>query len=71
MFGLIFVALRRAWQARRDRIGDARLLAEGSFVALVAFLVSAVTLHNAFPRFLWVFLALALAAGRLRQPTAP
>jgi putative inorganic carbon (hco3(-)) transporter len=71
LFGLIFIALRRAWQARRDGIGDARLLAEGSFVALVAFLVSAVTLHNAFPRFLWVFLALALAAGRLRQPATP
>ena len=66
LFGLILVALRRAWQARRNRIGDARLLAEGSFVALVAFLVSAVTLHNAFPRFLWVF-----ARSRSRREAPP
>ncbi len=68
LFVLIFVALRRPWQARRRAHGDARLLAEGSFVALVAFLVSAVTLHNAYPRFMWVFFALALAAGRLGGP---
>jgi O-antigen ligase len=63
-FVLIFVALRRPWQARRHLQRDAALVAEGAFVALVAFLVSAVTLHNAFPRYMWVFFALALAAGR-------
>ena len=42
-----------------------RMLAEGVFVALVAFLVTALTLHATFVRNMWIVLALGLVAGRL------
>jgi len=63
-FGLIAFALRRAGRGRRSGNGRLGLLTEGAMVALVAFLVAGLTLHQAYPRFLWLFLGLTLAAGR-------
>ncbi len=62
-------SLSGAWRARsRLRAADA-LLAEGIAVALVAFLVCAITLHSAYARYEWIFLGLGLAAGYLaRRP---
>jgi putative inorganic carbon (hco3(-)) transporter len=68
-FGLIAFALRRAWRGRRSGNGRLGLLAEGAIVALFAFLVAALTLHQAYPRFLWLFLGLTLAAGRTARET--
>src|SRR5262249_31764750 len=66
LFALLIVALRRPLGVRKRLSGDASLLAEGAFVALVAFLASAVTLHDAYPRYLWVLIGFALAAGRTK-----
>ncbi len=63
---LLWVSLRRALRARRAAVdGRAGLLAEGCFVGLVTFLVAALTLHLAYPRYLWTFVALAFVAGNL------
>jgi O-antigen ligase len=67
-FAFLGLALVRPWRARRRLEGDAALLAEGACVAMLAFLVCGLTLHLAYPRYLWIFLALALAAGRLATP---
>jgi putative inorganic carbon (hco3(-)) transporter len=64
LFGLIAFALQRAWRGRRTASARLGVLAEGGLVALLAFLVAAATLHLAYPRFFWLFLGLALAAGR-------
>lgn len=66
-FGLIGFALSQAWRGRRSRSPSAGLLAEGALVAMVAFLVAAVTLHQAYPRFLWMFIGLTLVAGRVAR----
>ncbi|MEA3082262.1 MAG: hypothetical protein QOD54_1964 [Sphingomonadales bacterium] len=63
-FGLIAFALLRAWRGRRSGNVRLGLLTEGALVALFAFLVGALTLHLAYPRFLWLFVGLTLAAGR-------
>jgi O-antigen ligase len=64
-FALLGYALWRPLRVRRRLEGESALLAEGAFVSLVVFLVTAATLHNAYPRHMWVFVALALAAGEL------
>jgi hypothetical protein len=67
-FLLLALALRSSWRgrcARRNIDREYALLAEGAFVALLTFLVCAVTLHLAYPRYLWIFVALAFAAGRV------
>jgi O-antigen ligase len=64
-FALLGYALWRPLKARRRLDRECAFLAEGAFVALVTFLVTAATLHNAYPRHMWVFIALALAAGEL------
>jgi putative inorganic carbon (hco3(-)) transporter len=69
-FGLLWLALRGAWRARRRLHGDDALLAEGILVALCAFLVCAVTLNSAYARYEWIFAGLALAAGRLARRQA-
>jgi O-antigen ligase len=70
-FLLLGMGLRRAWQARTAAGGhldrESRLLAEACFVAWLAFLVSAAALHLSYPRYLWIFLALAFSAGRLPE----
>ena len=70
-FGLLWLALRGAWRARRRLQGDDALLAEGILVALCAFLICAVTLHSAYARYEWIFIGLGLAAGRLARRQAP
>jgi O-antigen ligase len=56
--------LRRSWQrrtqARRafDRLGDG--LATASFLALATYLVGSLFLPNAYPRYLWILVGLAL-----------
>jgi O-antigen ligase len=62
---LLVAALRAAWVARTRLAGREELLAEGCLVALVSFLVCAATLHLTYPRYLWIFVTLAFAAGRL------
>jgi putative inorganic carbon (HCO3(-)) transporter len=69
-FGLLWLALRGAWRARRRLHGDDALLAEGILVALCAFLICAVTLNSAYARYEWIFAGLALAAGRLARRQA-
>jgi O-antigen ligase len=65
LLALLLAALGAGWRARTRATGNDRLLGEGCFVALVAFLVCAATLHLTYPRYLWVFVALAFAAGRV------
>jgi O-antigen ligase len=65
LFGILGLALARAWRGARKGAGRAALLSEGALVALFAFLVAALTLHAAYPRFLWLFVGLALCAGRV------
>ena len=65
LFAIFALALHAAWRARARSAGETRLLAEGTLIALVVVLTASVFLHNAYPRYLWIFLALALVAGRL------
>ena len=64
VFGLILLRLYRGWEGARHR--DPRLadLAAGWIAAIVAYLASAVFLHLAFERYLWLFLALADVTAR-------
>jgi putative inorganic carbon (hco3(-)) transporter len=67
--GVIWLALRGAWQARSRLRGADALLGEGLVVALAAFLICALTLNSAYERYQWIFLGLGLAAGSLaRRP---
>ena len=69
--GVLGLALAGAWRARSRLEGGDALLGEGLLVGLGAFLICAVTLHSAYARYEWIFLGLALAAGRLAQRPAP
>jgi putative inorganic carbon (hco3(-)) transporter len=64
---VLWLALAGSWRARRHLRGRDALLAEGVFVALCAFLICALTLHSAYARYQWIFIGLALAAGRLAR----
>jgi O-antigen ligase len=66
-FALLWVGLRRSWRARSAAEPDLALLIEGCFVAWLTFLVCAVALHISYPRYLWIFAALAFTAGRARD----
>ena len=68
--GVLWLALGGAWRARSRLEGRDALLAEGIAVALVAFLVCAITLHSAYARYEWIFLGLGLAAGCLARRRA-
>jgi O-antigen ligase len=67
---VLWLALAGAWRARRHLRGRDSLLGEGIFVALCAFLICALTLHSAYARYQWIFIGLALAAGRLARRQA-
>ena len=62
-FLILGTAARAAWRARARLAGRHRLFAEAAFVGLIAFLVSGFFLHAAFPRYLWIVVAIALVAG--------
>ena len=68
LLGLIVLALRGAWRARRVFTGRDRLFAEGVFVALVGYFVNGIFLHpSAYSRYLWLVLGFGLVCGRLAQ----
>jgi putative inorganic carbon (hco3(-)) transporter len=71
LLALLGVALVGSWRARDAREPGAGILAEGTFVALVALLVSGMFLHIATPRSFFLPLGLALAAGQLARRPAP
>jgi putative inorganic carbon (HCO3(-)) transporter len=62
-FTILAVAVRAAWRARSRLPGRHGLYAEAAFVGLIGFLISGVFLHAAFPRYLWIVVAIALIAG--------
>jgi len=70
-FALLGTGLRRAAQGRKQPGAPVDLLAEGCLVAWLAFLVSAAALHLSYPRYLWIFLALAFTAGQARLIREP
>jgi hypothetical protein len=63
-FTILGVAVRAAWRARSRLPGRHGLFAEAAFIGLIAFLVSGIFLHAAFPRYLWIVVAIALIAGQ-------
>lgn len=67
---VIAIALRRPWCARRRLPWEQALLAEGAFVAVVAFLVTAITLHATFTRTMWLVIGFAFVSGRLVEQEA-
>jgi O-antigen ligase len=67
---VVWLSLRGAWRARSLLQGRDALLCEGLAVALVAFLICALTLHSAYARYEWIFLGLGLAAGSLARRAA-
>jgi putative inorganic carbon (HCO3(-)) transporter len=69
-FAVLGLALSGAWRARARLEGRDALLGEGLAVALAAFLICALTLHSAYARYEWIFIGLALAAGRLARRRA-
>jgi hypothetical protein len=62
---LLGLGVRSSWRRRGQLTGAPALLVEGCCLGLVAFLVCALTLHLTYPRYLWIFVALAFAAGRV------
>jgi O-antigen ligase len=56
----------KPWRAKRNLTGQSQLLVEGAFVAMVTLLITAVTLHLAYSRNVWLTVGLALAAGRIQ-----
>lgn len=71
LFYLLWLAVRGPWRARKTLLGRERLLAEGAFVAVFGYLVAALFLHGAYPRYVWIVVGLGLAAGRLTDARAP
>ena len=67
LFGTFALALLASWRARARLPRREALLAEGTLVALLVVLTASIFLHNAYPRYPWIFVGLALAAGRLAR----
>lgn len=70
LLSVLGIALVGSWQLRRRTDGTDRLLAEGVFVAMLAFMISSLTLHMAYTRYLWMVVGLSLAARRLSGVSA-
>jgi len=66
LLAVIVAALRAAWLGRRLR-GPEGLLCEGVFVALLVFLAASTFLHNAYPRYFWIMIALGLVAAHFPE----
>jgi hypothetical protein len=72
--GVFVVTLRELARARRrclERRPDLAAMAGGFIVAIVAYMASAVFLHFAFIRYIWLLLALAAATARIAQEAVP
>ena len=72
--GILVVTLRDLLRARRRWLSENPLVADaiaGLIGALVVYLASAVFLHLAYARYLWLLLALAAAAGALHPGQRP
>jgi O-antigen ligase len=57
--------MRRASRSSRLVVPEWRELAFGTEVAMACYLVSSAMLQGSYPRYLWMLLALTVAAGRL------
>lgn len=66
-FGPLLVLERTRRGARSSTLATSewRELAFGTEVALACYLLSSIMLHGSYPRYLWMLLALAVAARRL------
>ncbi len=67
LLAVIVVALRASWLARSRLRGPTGLLCEGVFVALLVYLTASTFLHNAYPRYFWIMIALALVPESLAE----
>jgi putative inorganic carbon (hco3(-)) transporter len=70
LFAILWLALRGAWRARQTLGGRDALIGEGIFVALFSFLVAALFLHLTYPRYMWMMVGFALAAGNIAHAAA-
>ncbi len=72
---VFFVVIARAvaggLRLRRRATGPDHLLGEGIVVGLVGFFACSMFLHSAYPQYLWIVLALGLAAGRVAPDRSP
>jgi putative inorganic carbon (hco3(-)) transporter len=60
---LLLPLIRLERLRRTSPAQDVSLLASGVEISLVCYLVASVALHSSYPRYLWIVLALATAAG--------
>jgi O-antigen ligase len=70
-FAVIAAAFVGAWRARARLPGRDALLGEGVFVALAGFFTASLFLHSAYQHYLWLMIALGLAAGHVARRAAP
>jgi putative inorganic carbon (HCO3(-)) transporter len=70
LLAILWLALRGAWRARQTLGGRDAVLGEGIFVALVSFLVAGTFLHLTYPRYMWMMVGFALAAGNIAHAAA-
>jgi O-antigen ligase len=67
---VVAAAFLGAWRARVRLPGRDALLGEGVLVALTGFFTASLFLHSAYQHYLWLMIALGLAAGRIARRTA-
>jgi O-antigen ligase len=70
-FAVLAMAFLGAWRARTRLPGRDALLGEGVLVALAGFFTASLFLHNAYQHYLWLMVALGLAAGHVARRAAP
>jgi O-antigen ligase len=69
-FAVIAMAFLGAWRARARLPGRDALLGEGVLVALAGFFTASLFLHSAYQHYLWLMIALGLAAGHVARRAA-
>jgi hypothetical protein len=69
-FAVLAMAFLGAWRARAALPGRDALLGEGVLVALAGFFTASLFLHNAYQHYLWLMVALGLAAGHVARRAA-